>query len=336
MMKLHSLGAVALLPLVLLACGGDKEEETSDDGGSTDDGTAGEEGTGDDATGDDATGDEGTADDATGGDDAEGGDDGATGSLYEQLGGADAVNALIAEFVVQVSEDPEINWFFVNADIPRLGGLLHDQICAATGGGCEYTGLDMATAHAGMGITDAQFNAMVADLLKACDNLGIPYALDGSQPIDPLLLALVDMQSDIVTDPDGSLTYFNQIGTAYGAGNGFAAINVVIAEFLEVVAADSRINGFFASTDLAVLGRLLVEQVCEATGGYCTYSGQDMCAAHEGMGVTDEDFNALVEDLLTALTNLGVPWALDGSELIDPLLLALAGMQGQVTGADCP
>jgi hemoglobin len=331
MMKLHSLGAVALLPLVLLACGGDKEEENSDDGGTTDDGSAGEEG-----TGDDSTGDEGTADEGSGGDDADAGDDGGTDSLYDQLGGADAVNALIAEFVVQVSEDPEINWFFVNADIPRLGGLLHDQICAATGGGCEYTGLDMVTVHANMGITDAQFNALVADLLAACDNLDIPYALDGSQPIDPLLLALVDMQTDIVTDPDGSLTYFNQIGTAYGSGNGFAAVNVVIAEFLSVVAADSRINGFFASSDLVVLGRLLVEQVCEATGGYCTYSGGDMCTVHEGMGVTADDFNALVEDLLTALDNLGIPWALDGSELIDALLLTLAGMQGQVTGTDCP
>ena len=181
----------------------------------------------------------------------------------------------------------------------------------------------------GMGITSDQFNALAGDLLAALTELGVPYALDGSQPIDPLLIALVGMQTEIVTDPDGTITTFNKIG-------GYGAVNAVIDEFLANVAADTRINGFFATTDLANLKQLLVEQVCNATGGYCVYSGRSMCEAHDGMGVTSDDFNALVEDLLTALDTLGVPYALDGSEAIDPLLIALVGMEGQVLGTDCP
>lgn len=119
---------------------------------------------------------------------------------------------------------------------------------------------------------------------------------------------------------------FNQIG-------GMAAVQAVVTEFLTVVGGDSRINGFFATTDLTTLGRLLVEQICSATGGYCVYTGRSMAEAHAGMGVTDADFDALVEDLLTALTNLGVPYALDGSQPIDALLFALLDMRGDIVTA---
>ena len=250
-------------------------------------------------------------------------------SLYVQLGGETGVKALLDVFLRNVGADTSINWMFATADMANLKQQLHDQICAASGGGCTYSGASMLDAHAGMGITSDQFNALAGDLLAALTELGVPYALDGSQPIDPLLIALVGMQTEIVTDPDGTITTFNKIG-------GYGAVNAVIDEFLANVAADTRINGFFATTDLANLKQLLVEQVCSATGGYCVYTGRSMCEAHDGMGVTSDDFNALVEDLLTALDTLGVPYALDGSEAIDPLLIALVGMEGQVLGTDCP
>ena len=49
-----------------------------------------------------------------------------------------------------------------------------EQICAGTGGPCTYTGRDMKSAHAGMGITDAQFNALVEDLVKSLDKFKVP------------------------------------------------------------------------------------------------------------------------------------------------------------------
>jgi hemoglobin len=95
-------------------------------------------------------------------------------SLYERLGGQGAVVAVVDDFVANVAGDNRINKFFAKTDIPRFKKLLADQICAGTGGPCTYTGRDMKSAHAGMGITDAQFNALVEDLVKTLDKFKVP------------------------------------------------------------------------------------------------------------------------------------------------------------------
>ena len=79
------------------------------------------------------------------------------------------------------------------------------------------------------------------------------------------------------------------------------AIIAVVEEFVARVAADNRINNFFASTDIPKLKQHLVNQICEASGGPCKYTGRDMKSAHKGMGVSGSDFSALVEDLVGAL-----------------------------------
>jgi hemoglobin len=52
---------------------------------------------------------------------------------------------------------------------------------------------------------------------------------------------------------------------------------------------------------------MLVDQVCEATGGPCTYTGRAMRQTHDGMGVTAGEFDALVEDLVVTLDEFDVP-----------------------------
>jgi hemoglobin len=88
---------------------------------------------------------------------------------------------------------------------------------------------------------------------------------------------------------------------------GKPAIEAVVDEFLKRVAADKRINGRFFNTDLARLRGLLVEFVCSATGGPCQYTGRDMKTAHAGFQLVQEEFNALVEDLVGALDKFNVP-----------------------------
>ena len=278
---------------------------------------------------DDTSADSAGPDDSEATDDSTADDSGTEQTLYEQLGGETAIRAVVAEMVKNIAADGRINWMFANADLPALEASLHDQICAATGGGCTYSGADMKTAHAGMAITNQQFDALVEDLLKALDTLGVPYSNDGSQPIDPLLTALVGMKGDIVEDADGSVVYFNQLGV-YGGGDGYAAVSAVIDAMLGYVAADPRINGFFAETDLPGLRALLIEQVCDATGGYCTYSGRDMKSAHAGLCIGSDDFDALVDDLLKGLDDLGVPYSTTGAQPIDALLSVLAGMKPDI------
>ena len=95
-------------------------------------------------------------------------------SLYDRLGGLGAITAVVDDFVGNVAADNRINKFFAKTDIPRLKRLLVEQICAGTGAPCAYTGRDMRSAHAGMGITDAQFNALVEDLVKSLDKFKVP------------------------------------------------------------------------------------------------------------------------------------------------------------------
>ncbi len=80
-----------------------------------------------------------------------------------------------------------------------------------------------------------------------------------------------------------------------------AGITKVVDDFVGNVGADTRINQFFAHTDLNHLKMELVNQICEAAGGPCKYTGKTMKDAHRGMGVSTADFNALVEDLVKAL-----------------------------------
>jgi len=80
----------------------------------------------------------------------------------------------------------------------------------------------------------------------------------------------------------------------------------VVDDFLTRVAADARINRFFAQTNIPRLRKMLVDQICQASGGTCTYTGKDMKAAHQGMGISEPDFDALVQDLVASLDTFKV------------------------------
>ena len=82
---------------------------------------------------------------------------------------------------------------------------------------------------------------------------------------------------------------------------GKGAITAVVDTFVGKVGADTRINGYFTSTDLGKLKIHLGNQICEASGGPCQYTGRTMRQTHAGMRVTDAAFGALVEDLVAAL-----------------------------------
>jgi hemoglobin len=120
----------------------------------------------------------------------------ATASLYERLGEKSAITAVVDEFVGNVAKDVRINGRFATTDIPKLKGHLVDQICAATGGPCTYTGRDMKTMHAGMQISNADFSALVEDLVAALNTFKVPETEQKE-----LLGALGSMHSDIVEVP---------------------------------------------------------------------------------------------------------------------------------------
>jgi hemoglobin len=106
--------------------------------------------------------------------------------------------------------------------------------------------------------------------------------------------------------------------TLYERLGGMPAISAVVDDFVGNVARDRRINRFFANANIPRLKFLLVQQICQASGGPCLYTGRDMKSAHRGMGVSGRHFNALVQDLGKSLNKFKVP-AREQKELVGAL-----------------
>ena len=116
-------------------------------------------------------------------------------TLFERLGGKDAITAVVDEFATRCLADTRINKKFAQSDPARLKAMLVDQICSATGGPCQYTGRDMTTAHRRMGVTAGEFSALVEDLSGALDKFNVPAAEKTE-----LLGLLAPMKANIVED----------------------------------------------------------------------------------------------------------------------------------------
>ena len=113
----------------------------------------------------------------------------------------------------------------------------------------------------------------------------------------------------------------------YDRLGGKPAIQAVVDDFIGNVAGDARINKRFANANVPRLKTMLVDQICEATGGPCKYTGASMVDAHRGMNINDGEFTALVEDLVKSLDKFKVP-----QKEKTELLTALGGMKGQIVG----
>ena len=118
--------------------------------------------------------------------------------------------------------------------------------------------------------------------------------------------------------------------TLYQRLGGKKAITAVVDDFVGRVAADTRINMYFAAAAadparLASFKMKLVDQICQTSGGPCKYTGKDMKTAHMGMGITGPQFDALVGDLVAALDKFKV-----GEKEKGDLLGALGPMKSDI------
>jgi hemoglobin len=116
-----------------------------------------------------------------------------TKSLYDRLGGGDAINALIESWVARVAGDDRANGKFARTDIDRLKKELVDQLCEATGGPCTYTGRSMLETHDGMKVTAGEFDVVMQHLRAALDELNVSKTEQ-----DELVGLLEPMRDDIV------------------------------------------------------------------------------------------------------------------------------------------
>jgi hemoglobin len=117
-------------------------------------------------------------------------------SLYARLGGYDAIAAVVDDFIGRLATDPQFQKFFVGHSqdsIHRIRQLIVDQFCQVTGGSCVNIGRDMKTAHKGLGISEADWNASVKHLIASLDKFKVPEKEKGE-----LLAIAGKLKDDIV------------------------------------------------------------------------------------------------------------------------------------------
>ncbi|NUQ45271.1 MAG: group 1 truncated hemoglobin [Phycisphaerae bacterium] len=123
-------------------------------------------------------------------------------SLYARLGGEAAITAVVDDFVARGAANPAVNfsregserrWAGTPEQVEKLKRGLVQFICRATGGPRKYEGRDMRTVHAGMNITDAEFDALADDLRASLDKLNVP-----ARERDELMAIVATTRTDIV------------------------------------------------------------------------------------------------------------------------------------------
>lgn len=117
-------------------------------------------------------------------------------SLYERLGGYDAVAAVVDDFIGRLLADHQFDRFFTGHSTDskkHIRQLIVDQFCAAAGGPCVYTGRTMKTTHEGLGITEADWDAAAKHLVASIDKFKVP-----KREKDELLAFVTTLKKDIV------------------------------------------------------------------------------------------------------------------------------------------
>ena len=98
-------------------------------------------------------------------------------SVYQQLGGQPKVEEIVDNFITEIEFDPRMFEFFKDSDIDRFREKMIEHLCLLTGGPCEYTGDTMEQVHAGMNITESDFNHGVDLFINAMNKAGVPHRI---------------------------------------------------------------------------------------------------------------------------------------------------------------
>jgi hemoglobin len=117
-------------------------------------------------------------------------------SLYDPVGGYNALAAVVDDFIGRLISDKQFEKFFTGFSVDskkRIRQHILDQFCAATGGPCIYTGRDMKTSHTGLGITNADWDAAAKHLVASLDKFKVPEKEKGE-----ILVFVTSLKKDIV------------------------------------------------------------------------------------------------------------------------------------------
>ena len=114
-------------------------------------------------------------------------------TLYVELGGAEGVERLADQFIIEITHDPLVRAHFEDSNMRRFREKFIEHACHLSGGGCDYTGDTMIDVHTGMDISEAEFNVVVQNLIDAMDTLSIKTTTQNR-----LLAILAKLREEII------------------------------------------------------------------------------------------------------------------------------------------
>lgn len=114
-------------------------------------------------------------------------------SLFENLGGAEAVDAAVDIFYRKVLSDDRISHFFDTVDMEAQHAKQKAFLTMAFGGPNNYTGKDMREAHKHMDLNDEHFNAVAESLVSTLKDLNV-----AQQYIDEVVEIAVSVKDDVL------------------------------------------------------------------------------------------------------------------------------------------
>ena len=97
-------------------------------------------------------------------------------TLYERLGGYDAIAAVVSDLLPRLRQDPLLGHFWQRRpedSLQRSKQLLIDFLCSNAGGPVYYTGRDMKASHKGMRLSEADWSAFMTHLHAALDTFKV-------------------------------------------------------------------------------------------------------------------------------------------------------------------
>lgn len=114
-------------------------------------------------------------------------------TLYEALGGEEAIEAVVDRFYERVLTDDQLAGYFEDTDVDELRAHQSAFLAYVTGGADDYEGRSMREAHAGLGITRGDFVAVADHLRTTLDELGVP-----DEHAEDVMTAVADLEDAVV------------------------------------------------------------------------------------------------------------------------------------------
>jgi hemoglobin len=230
-------------------------------------------------------------------------------TLWGRLGGQPGVTKIVDDWINEALKDPRVNlnrdgrFLRTAQDVAQFKDRLVQLASAAGGGPNQYQGRFMKPAHAGMGITDDEFDAFLSHLKLALMRHEVSF-----QDIQAILGRIAAVRSDIVQVAVPAAPGAPP-ATLWARLGGRPGVTKIVDEWINEALKDPRVN--FTRNNRFPMPKLRVDQLKFALvtlassvgGGPDTYQGRTMKELHAGMRITAAEFDALVSDLEKVLGN---------------------------------